>query len=641
MVRKINLSKSNSAINLNKKDKLPQKEESKKPWKFPGLPEIADEVRKDLVPIGGQFYISPNRAVDPRDCDNWFDSPWCGGLPNRDMFSYEPSLLADECNFGIQLGGRLGGWSMPPLQLVWRKEGCTPPQKPVPQSSSNKFKPLRIDNLKDSEKYLVFVGSDFFESSFAKLGAKDQISVVTKAGSEGINFERYTKEYSDFLKIQHINYYGLDPFGPYARNQEYWGSCEGVFSVQKQVLTGNVEGFAGNFYSHGEWWNLNPYLWRTGRITNNSCNTISAMDYQLNLLGYGTLWERYSPSLKMPLVLPQLNIWMIYGNGQQINDFLLRFAGFRQEVALWTGDLRVLEVKYKILEVLEDSTNSSLFKPPPPLPPTRKPPMNCCPQTNNKLAALMKEIEELKKRVGVNDFPVTVPKSISDGEGTEGGTEKIESIPQLQVWSDKQLHSVLGQFTQEIEIEDVDLIQKGNQKLKISLPNIAETLSELITLVIDLQTTNAALINLASRNLIETGLTKKEAIEGLYYAKANAEYLGYEGKEISKKVPYLFDLKRKITKAGVQSDINNLAEFLSNSQETLKLWEMKQTTDLGDRLSTLEIAANVILAVYTRQLNIKGDIKSQLKQMTKTDEATSNLAEQASFNDLKKGLENS
>jgi hypothetical protein len=138
-------------------------------------------------------------------------------------------------------------------------------------------------------------------------------------------------------------------------------------------------------------------------------------------------------------------------------------------------------------------------------------------------------------RLGLNDYPVYVPKSLknmpkdpqeieelqallnnvanSNNKGdydamVESDVFKkyMEPLPHLtryQSWQSKTLDELLGSFPIDIHIEDSDLIRVGDQSVDISLPNIAESLAEIIGLLLGSKSLIEANLNASLRGLGE------------------------------------------------------------------------------------------------------------------------------------------
>lgn len=103
-----------------------------------------------MVPIGNlPFYHTPNKPVDPRDCDRYSNSPWCGGNGfTLTPVGIEYKVVLDNCNIGIQATGVFGFTYLPDFQIVYRSTApeCQPPP-PKPPPTPPEFPPLNLPNV--------------------------------------------------------------------------------------------------------------------------------------------------------------------------------------------------------------------------------------------------------------------------------------------------------------------------------------------------------------------------------------------------------------------------------------------------------------------------------------------------------------
>ncbi|HIK27955.1 MAG TPA: hypothetical protein IGR89_07765, partial [Oscillatoriaceae cyanobacterium M7585_C2015_266] len=225
---------------------------------------------------------------------------------------------------------------------------------------------------------------------------------------------------------------------------------------------------------------------------------------------------------------------------------------------------------------------------PPPIPRKRK--MNCCPEIDYRLikkfiddsiakqyALINENFLNLKNLVGGEEYPVTVPEWLTQSSQNIS----ITNLTQLLIYSIKQLDAFSGEFPIQIEMEDADLLQSGNQKKRISLPNIAETLAEVVGLLMTLRVESDANLSATIRGMIESGSAKQAAIVAGDYARANAEFLAYKGKQKNQKIPMAFTPGKE-----------RLDEILKETEISLKTWENDDPQDFTDAIiPILEMAA--------------------------------------------------
>lgn len=221
----------------------------------------------------------------------------------------------------------------------------------------------------------------------------------------------------------------------------------------------------------------------------------------------------------------------------------------------------------------EASPPSPLPPPPPPPqpdPPTQKPDdMNCCDDLKKLLMLILRRIGPL---------PASVPNSLIRANS---GNQTIESLAQYIAYSVIQTNAQFGQFPQEIKIQDADLTQEGNQEKIIKLPNLAESIAEMMGVLLILQAESNANLVATINAMIEAGSAKQSAILASDYAAANAEFLGYKGKQIERNVPFSF-------KPGEQQ----LDQMLQPTEVKVKGFDNDDKNDLNDALMPiLEMAA--------------------------------------------------
>lgn len=88
---------------------------------------------------GGSLVYSPYEAVDPRDCDRWPGSPYCGELPwGENFIGLDIGFESTECEDILSIEGTLGWWRMPPLEIGRRRceQPPAPPPDPAPPPGS-------------------------------------------------------------------------------------------------------------------------------------------------------------------------------------------------------------------------------------------------------------------------------------------------------------------------------------------------------------------------------------------------------------------------------------------------------------------------------------------------------------------------
>lgn len=162
-------------------------------------------------------------------------------------------------------------------------------------------------------------------------------------------------------------------------------------------------------------------------------------------------------------------------------------------------------------------------------------------------------VDKIASSLGFKEFPITVPKSLTQPEpttlekigsailGNDDDYQKIDSIPEFLSWLTMQLDDLTGEYPIKIKIKDSDLLKEGNQELNLEFQNQAETLTEMIGLLLEQKSKTDILINTTFRNLQETGSSRKTTILNTYNLRAIHDYLGFKIKYEFTEMPFTFN----------------------------------------------------------------------------------------------------
>jgi hypothetical protein len=257
-----------------------------------------------------------------------------------------------------------------------------------------------------------------------------------------------------------------------------------------------------------------------------------------------------------------------------LSDFETRNFPFIREGTDFYGKYYIYETSTLSYRIDEIALACKPFKSNEILPPPPPPPMSCCPNVRENDALL----KLIARRIGIYDYPVAVPKNIAD---SSKGNISLENLTRFTSYLVKQLDAVSGNYPIEIEIEDADLTQEGNQKQTIKIPNAAEGIAETLGQLLVIRTETSATLNGIIRALVEIASTKQTALITHDYAKSNSEFLGYKGKQITRKVPFSTNVGKE-----------RLDEFLKESEIDVKGFENDDNEDIRSILiPLLEMAA--------------------------------------------------
>lgn len=522
------------------------------------------ETTNYLVPTGiPGVYQSPVEPVDPHNCEQWPESPYCGGNPiggnpldRSDFMGIEVEVSANPCEFCFTVSPTLAYLNLPPYVVCRRSDSpeCQvlspePPEQPdllPPLPPGDKIQvPRDPDGLNggcDMEVYGVTI-----------LGR-----VTIEAGLPYFLFD------ASFEEQTAGTFYVYGPIGPVSAikvlqaenaDLQYWGvriHCKGLTYPYNNFLP----------YESGEYKVFSmPYLW--------------------------TITSR---------------------GGIDIRVHIARQDG-------------------RLVDVCDTPQPPGRPVSSPPYP--NPPPEDCCMSCG--------ESEELlrliAKRLGTGDYPFAVPQSLLADRGN--GQQKLESLSEVFHWFIKQFDAVVGQFPIEIEIKDTDPTKQGDQKEKMTIPNLAEGIAELAGMGLGTNINTNTLINIGIRSMIEAGSAKIEALKGKYISQAIADYLAFDAEETKTNVSLMFTPGKF-----------DLDDILVEQEQKIPLYNYKDDRDFKGEMAELLFAAAIIRSVHYKKVDPLGDVKGDLlnrfkdllKQVQEKDERGSDTVK-SDFSDFIKQVE--
>ncbi|MBW4678405.1 MAG: hypothetical protein KME52_31835 [Desmonostoc geniculatum HA4340-LM1] len=234
---------------------------------------------------------------------------------------------------------------------------------------------------------------------------------------------------------------------------------------------------------------------------------------------------------------------------------------------------------------------------PPPPPTPKECDCMCCPEQEKKLSDNEHLLRLILKRIG--SLPANVPDNFTKQNPP---FINIESLAELALWQMQQLDALVGAYPIEIKIEDSDSTKGGNQEEKITIPNQAEAIAEMMGLMLTIKRDTHATLITAIKAMAEAGMGKQLGVKTLDVALANAEFLGYKLEQKKKKIPSLFTPNGK-----------NIEETLKEKEVEIITYENTDKKDLQDDVKKLlETAARWNAQNWRR---VEGDPVESLKQM--------------------------
>lgn len=220
------------------------------------------------------------------------------------------------------------------------------------------------------------------------------------------------------------------------------------------------------------------------------------------------------------------------------------------------------------------------------------------------------------------NFPKPFPKSLvtkfnSNGDPLPPETKQINNLMDFFEWVVVVFEEILGEFPSSIEFvtnkeEKVITDEEGNSTTEIEVskaitrfPNMAEMLSEMIPLIYQAYTNTEKLMELTTKNLIESGATKTTAIKNFYRLKAIEKSMGLTVEAKTKKIPLAFTVGQK-----------NLLGFSKPSTTDIEIVEWNEKLDQREIFHELLFAAKIIRGVFWQPLpNSQEGAAARIKEM--------------------------
>lgn len=266
---------------------------------------------------------------------------------------------------------------------------------------------------------------------------------------------------------------------------------------------------------------------------------------------------------------------------------------------IWSDWQYTGEIEY-ILKCADETPPPPTVTAPFPNPPPRKEMDSCCQE-------VLRFQRQMYNKLGLARFPGELPATIIQevpDEGEEPAEPPQVPIPDLvsfMDWIFKRDDERWGQWEVQINVKDADVTTEGDQKKQVKFPNLAESIAEIEGQILSLTTNVDALVAIAAKNLVESGLGRQEAIKGYLASKAIIKYMAFKTAEIDVDMPACFT-------PGAES----IDKLVDESTIHFKGIDYIEKETLRDIFLDLLQAAAVIRAVHWQRIDTKKDTKSQL-----------------------------
>lgn len=593
-----------------------------------GLEHVGKDFPNGMEPKGGGWYGSPD-VIDPRDCDNYPESIYCGSNPvskPKSPVGFDFDWGVNSCGAYASVKGEVAGFSLPTHSRAWIRPECRddyerqerdrkdPPPQPPPDWSKGAKEPkpqYRPYGYKPDDIVAVCTTDTYY--------SEIQQFINNEVGwAIGV--------YASHGEVEETLY----PTGvqvPWWNQVAHSGSTTALMSA-----TGR-----GHFYNYlnAQWvWryytNSNDFFTDTPEPIRSTyeepVNIAIPPDYP-----YGS---NFNSNLNYQAIfyfaVGEANVWTIaiyYGRfGDIFPEYQMSPIAYSQSESkdtLGRTIARSVLVHERNLVFCKKWDGSPQpWKPPydSPPPPKKDCCMQCCSSNKDNnddlLRQLLKEIKDVKKVVGFEEFPVRMPDSLIDkDEGFIGNLipnnpVSEPNIPRVLGRFIRYFDEVVGQWEIPIEVKDTDPNTPGDQPKGVRLKNMSETFADLYAMMIDQYIINQQILQVTSKGLIETGLTKQNAVQNYFAIMCLIDFFGFKYREISEKIPLSFRVGEE-----------QYEEFIKNGEAEIKVLDVdindKNVVTYKDDMATLKHAASIIKAVHFKKLDHKGDMTRQLIDLVK------------------------
>lgn len=520
--------------------------------------------QKGLVPIGGNWYATPNTPQQPNYSDPF--------KPSINPIGIDIDLIFDNCNVGLQATGFIGWMNLPSFQFLWHNPSapCNPPPTD-PEPLDDDPYPFPTEPPDPDTRYIVIrlQASHVFKEEGAANGDFDG------QFPDGFQFGQNQSRVRKITRLDEVT-----------EDEIFIGKQLIVFPTYIDIYASHVVEWEEN-YSSSSTYSPNNVKLLPGQKPSQNNHSFRCRTY-VNLF-YPSIRKNEVLSYNSSRTLGEGFDGQPFGEIQHTEGMIDALQAFSVSRRSWNQlnalmpDINAVTVNggstldnidnpaYNIGSISQRVTKPKLYlkelpkgDPEPPPPPEKKEKKMCCPEHTALLKLLL-------KRVG--SLPAEVPDNISKRQPVP---IVLNSLAEMALWQVRNLDGLMGKYPIDITLEDSDLTKEGNQSIKLEFPNQAEAIAEMIGMLLRLKAESEANLSASVKAMIEAGGAKQAATVGVDVALANAEFLGYELKQKEQQINYSFN-------PGQQS----LAKCLEPSEKKYKAYYNADNQDLRDILHPL------------------------------------------------------
>ncbi|BDT12095.1 hypothetical protein N39L_23410 [Limnospira platensis NIES-39] len=178
-------------------------------------------------------------------------------------------------------------------------------------------------------------------------------------------------------------------------------------------------------------------------------------------------------------------------------------------------------------------------------------------------------IRRIYELLDPESFPAEMPEKITvNANNPENIIQRINTLPEWLMYRFDIDDERWGEFEVKVEIDDVNLMIKAEEKAEIKLPNLAESIAEIFGMVMEIFISHQVTENAVLTALYEAGLAHAAAFKA--------------GSEVSKIIDYLeFTNEKKYAKikTAFTPEADNFEELLEPNKSQVKITNQKDAKE--------------------------------------------------------------
>lgn len=233
-------------------------------------------------------------------------------------------------------------------------------------------------------------------------------------------------------------------------------------------------------------------------------------------------------------------------------------------------------------------------------------------------------------RSGLHRLPAKVPENLA----VDGGTQvELVDVMAWNEWVVKQLDGLIGAYPMKISVQGPD---EEDERQEIKIDNTADALKEILGLLTGIADSVDTAAQCSMRAMLEASKAGNAALIAQDYAKANAQYLGYQGGQVERTIKTSFSpeptiVEQSASGGGSSSRRRNKKknELLAPGTGAIVGFELQGQQSLEGTLNKILLGIGIIKAALVQPLD-ESVIGDDIRRKART-ERTQNETEWSEF----------